>query len=149
MGKVISGSLVILLALGVIVSASIAMAAKERSNEVASAIVPFEAGRVVPDLEHNIIKFRSVDILILDPDVEKDRQKVKFKMRVENFGEHDHKVIITTTLRDVDDKIVANKTVKDDIDDNDSELIKAKFALSIADVERVESVLFELSYLKD
>lgn len=149
MGKVISGSLVILLALGVIVSASIAMAAKERSNEVVSAIVPFEAGRVVPDLKHNIIKFRFLDIILGEPNAEKDKQKVRLKMKVENFGNHDHKVVITATLRDKDDKIVAIKTVKDDIDDNDSEVFNAKFGLSLDGVARVETVLLEVSYLKD
>ena len=149
MGKVISGWLVILLALGVIVSASIAMAAKERSNEVASTTVPFEAGRVVPDLEHNIIKFRFLDIILGEPNAEKDKQKVRLKMKVENFGNHDHKVVITTTLRDKDDKIVAIKTVRDDIDDNDSEVFNAKFGLSLDEVARIETVLLEVSYLKD
>ena len=79
-------TLVLLLIMGAVVFASHAMAAKERSNEVVSAIVPFEAGQVVPDLEHNIIKFRSLDIILGDPDAEKNKQKVKLKMKVENFG---------------------------------------------------------------
>ena len=142
-------SLVLLLTMGALVFAPHAMAAKERSNEVASTTVEFGAGQVVPDLEHNIIKFRSLDIIVGEPNAEKDKQKVKLKMKVENFGNHDHKVIITTTLRDKDDKIVAIKTVRDDIDDNDSEVFNAKFGLTVDEVARIATVQLEVSYLKD
>ena len=148
-GKNSRRTLALLLVVGVVSLAPHAMAAKERSNEVASTTVPFEAGQSVPDLEHNIIKFRSLDIFIGEPDAEKNKQKVKLKMKIENFGEHDHKVIVTTTLRDKDDRIVAIKTVKDDIDDNDSEVFNAKFGLSVDDVARIETVSLEVSYLKD
>jgi len=142
-------TLVLLLIMGALVFAPHAMAAKERSNEVASTTVPFEGGQVVPDLQHNIIKFRTLDIVIGEPNAEKDKQKVKLKMKVENFGNHDHKVIITTTLRDKDDKIVAIKTVRDDIDDNDSEVFSAKFGLTVDEVARIATVQLEVSYLKD
>jgi len=142
-------TLAVLLIIGVVGFAPHAMAAKERSNEIASASVAFEDGQVVPDLEHNIIKFRSLEIMIGDPDAKKNKQTVKLKMKIENFGEHDHKVIVTTTLRDKNDKIVAIKTVKNDIDDNDSEVFNAKFGLSPDDVARIETVVLEVSYLKD
>ena len=78
-----------------------------------------------------------------------NKQKIKLKMKVENFGEKDHKVIVTTTLRDSDGKIVASRTIKDDIDDNDSEVFNAKFSLPKNDVARIETVVLEVSYLKD
>lgn len=149
MRKCTRRALVLLLIMGVVVFAPHAMAAKERSNEVVSASVPFEAGESVPDLKHNIIKFRSLDIILGEPNAEKDKQKVRLKMKVENFGNHDHKVVITTTLRDKDDRIVAIKTVKNDIDDNESEVFNAKFGLSLDQVASIETVLLEVSYLKD
>ena len=149
MRKAVLGSLAVILILGIVASPSDSMAAKERSGEVVSTTLPFEAGEVVPDFEHNIIKFRFVDITIGEPDPQKDKQKIKLKMKVENFGENDHKVIVTVTLRDKDDKIVAARTVKDDIDDNDSETFGAKFTLATGDVERIENVMLEVSYLKD
>ena len=59
------------------------------------------------------------------------------------------KVVITATLRDKDDKIVAIKTVRDDIDDNDSEVFNAKFGLTVDEVARIATVQLEVSYLKD
>jgi hypothetical protein len=141
-------SLVLLWIASALLLAPEAMAAKERSNEVASTSVAFEAGQVIPNLEHNIIKFRFLDIVIGEPNAKKDKQKVKLKMKVQNFGNHDHRVIITATLRDKDDKIVAIKTVKDHIGDNGSETFQAKYTLSPDEVGGVETVLLEVSYLK-
>ena len=149
MRKGLREPLALVLILGVVVSAPLTMAAKERSDAVVSTSVPFKAGQVVPDLEHNIIKFRFLDISIGEVDPTKDKQKIKLKMKVENFGEKDHKVIVTTTLRDSDDRIVASRTIKDDIDDNDSEVFNAKFSLPKNDVARIETVVLEVSYLKD
>ena len=141
-------SLVLLCIASALVFAPQAMAAKERSNEVASTSVAFEAGQVIPDLKHNIIKFRSIDIVIGEPNAKKGKQKVQMKMKVQNFGNKDHRVIITATLRDKDDKIVAIKTVKDHINDNKSETFNAKYTLSPDEVSSVATVLLEVSYLK-
>jgi hypothetical protein len=143
------GSLVFLLLAGCLTTGPGATAGEEKSEGVVTGTVAFEAGETVPDMEHRFIKIRSLAIDIGEPSGKKLKQKIAMKMRVDNFGEKDHKVIITTYLLDADDKIVAAKTVKDDIDDNDSEKFRVKLALPQTEVARVENVRLEVSYLKD
>jgi hypothetical protein len=142
------GILVIFLVVGLFTAVPPVAAGEEKSEGVVTGTVAFEAGEVVPDIEHRFIKIRSLAIEIGEPN-KKAKQKIKMTMRVDNFGRWDHNVIITADLLDAEEKIVATKTAKDDIDDNDSEKFKLKIVMPQSDVARVENVRLSLSHLKD
>ena len=150
MQKIVRGGLIVVLVLvGGLCSAPPSLGASEKSGEVASTAVPFKAGEVIPDFQHNILKIEALKIEIGDVDPKSGKQKIELHSRIQNFGEKDHKVIVTFSLRDKDDKIIAGRTVKDDIDDNDREDFDSKFTLAQNDVAKVQTVHLELSYLKD
>ena len=150
MHKIVRGGLIVVLVLaGGLCPAPPSLAAAEKSGEVAETVVPFAAGEVVPEFAHNILKIESLTIQVGEVQPKSGKQKIDLAARIQNFGEKDHKVIVTFTLRDKDDKIIAGRTVKNDIDDNDRETFSSKFTLAGAAVERVEKVQLELSYLPD
>lgn len=150
MQKTVRGVLVLVLVIvGGLCPAPPTFAAVEKSGEVTTADVPFKAGEVVPEFAHNIFKIEALMIEIGEVQPKSGKQKVELEARIQNFGEKDHKVIVTFSLRDKDGKIVASHTDKNDIDDNDRDNFESGFTLPGAEVARVQTVHLELSYLKD
>jgi hypothetical protein len=142
-------AVVALFVFGVLAAAPQATAGEERSTDVVSATVAFEAGETIPDFDHRFLKIRKLNITIGEPTEKKMKQQIKLKMRIDNFGEHDHRVIINAILLDADGKIIASKVAKNDIDDNDSEDFSIKYKLQDTDVEKIEEVRLDISHLKD
>jgi hypothetical protein len=140
---------VALFVLGALAAAPQATAGEERSTDVVSTTVAFEAGETIPDFDHRFLKIRKLTIEIGEPNEKKLMQKIKIWLRIDNFGEHDHRVIINAILLDADGKIVASKVAKNDIDDNDSEDFSIKYKLQDTEVDKIKEVRLDISHLKD
>lgn len=145
----VRGFLIVLMAVGLLQAGLRVTAGAEPTEGVVSGTVPFEAGETVPGITHRVIKIRSLEIEIGEVSGWKARRKIDMRMRVDNFGEKDYEVIVDTSLLDADGKIVSARTVKGDIDKNDSRIFGLKFMVAERDVTRIKDVRLELSFLRD